>query len=171
MTSAPSCTAAGAETRTCPVCGASETRPIPALGHDWRTEAVVIREARIEYVKTRDAWDERIPVQEAWTEEVTEMHWFCEGCGMDQTVYGREHGLLDADGRWTEDGLEWDAQHAKEHALRGESDRTYSASVVIGVIEHPAEYTVIRHDEEYSPVVIPEETAEIRKCSRCGAEE
>ncbi len=171
VTAAPSCTAAGAETRTCSVCRASETRPIPATGHDWRTETVVIREAGIEYVKTQDAWDERILLQEARTEEVTEMHWFCEGCGMDQTVYGREHGLLDADGRWTEEGLEWDAQHAKEHALRGESDRTYSAPVVIGVIEHPAEYAVIRHDEEYSPVIIPEETAEIRRCSRCGAEE
>lgn len=171
VTSPPSCTTDGTETRTCSACGLFETRPVPAPGHDWHTETVVVCEARIEYVKVLDAWDETITLQDAWTEEVTEMHWFCEGCGMDQTVYAREHDLLDADGRWTDEGLVWDAQHAKEHALRGESDRTYSAPVVVAVIEHPAETAVIRHDEEYAPVVIPEETAEIRKCARCGAEE
>nr|MBQ6241765.1 hypothetical protein [Lachnospiraceae bacterium] len=171
VTSPPSCTVSGTEARTCSGCGLSETRPVPAPGHDWHTETVVVREAWIEYVKIRDAWDEVLILQEPRTEEITEMHWFCEGCGMDQTVYAREHGLLDADGRWTDEGLAWDAQHAKEHALRGESDRTYSAPVVIGIIEYPAETAVLHHEEEYAPVVHPEKTAEIRKCARCGAEE
>ena len=171
VTAPPTCLESGAETRTCSVCHETESRPVPAAGHDWHAESIVVQEARTETVKVREAWDEQVLIRGAWTEEITEMHWFCEGCGMDQTVYAREHGLLDADGRWTDEGLEWDAQHAKEHALRGESDRTYSAPVLTDTVEHPAEYAVIHHDGEYETVFIPAETKEIRKCSRCGAVE
>nr|AHF24246.1 calcineurin-like phosphoesterase [uncultured bacterium Contig224] len=34
-TKAPTCEAIGVETRTCPVCGAEETRDVEALGHDY----------------------------------------------------------------------------------------------------------------------------------------
>lgn len=39
-TQAPDCTHAGREERTCPVCGEKETRPIPALGHDYEETVV-----------------------------------------------------------------------------------------------------------------------------------
>ena len=44
QTTAPTCTAAGVETRTCS-CGATETRPVNPLGHTWQETAPTCTEA------------------------------------------------------------------------------------------------------------------------------
>ena len=45
VTNGPTCTEKGSHTRTCTLCGASQTQEINALGHDFSTDYVVIRPA------------------------------------------------------------------------------------------------------------------------------
>ena len=45
QTIAPTCTEKGSQTRTCALCGATETQRTNALGHDYSTEYVPIRKA------------------------------------------------------------------------------------------------------------------------------
>ena len=164
---APSCTTKGREVRSCP-CGKQEEREIAALGHAWHTEKIKIKDAWDEKIKIQDAWDEQVLIQEAWTEEIKEVHWFCAGCGMDQDIYCMEHGFFDANGKITEAGLSWTGEHAKKHALAGESGRTYQAIVTLGTIDHPARYQQIHHDAVYINVRHEAEYKEAIKCSRCG---
>ena len=186
MASEPGCTSEGRELRSCS-CGRSESRTLAALGHAWHSEKVLskaawdeqvlVKEAWTEQILVKEAWEEEKLIKEAWTEEIKEIHWFCDGCGMDQTVYEKNHGLLDSNGKWTEAAGVWETNHAKEHLFKGESSRTYEAWVVVDTITHPAEYRTVHHPAEYQ--IIPHEAEyktvhheaeykEITKCSRCG---
>ena len=53
QTTAPTCTAAGEETRACSRCDAVETRSVPALGHDWGNPSYVWSEDNSEVTASR----------------------------------------------------------------------------------------------------------------------
>ena len=63
------CTEQGVKTYRCS-CGSSYTEAIPALGHAWHEESVLLKAAWDEKVKVKDAWDEKVKVKDAWDEKV-----------------------------------------------------------------------------------------------------
>jgi hypothetical protein len=80
QTTAPTCTEAGVETRTCSVCGTTETRPVAALGHNWdagkvTTEPTETTTGIITYTCTRcDATKtEELPLKECPSKKFTDV--------------------------------------------------------------------------------------------------
>ena len=63
------CTVQGVKAYNCS-CGSSYSESIPALGHAWHEESVLLKAAWDETVKVKDAWDETVKVKDAWDEKV-----------------------------------------------------------------------------------------------------
>lgn len=146
----PTCTQDGKIVSKCS-CGDTKTTTLPKLGHDYkensRTAATCTQDGKVVYKCSRCGdtrsetvaalgHDFSVPVYEEQTYEIVvgyECHTICGACGADLTNLSEDDFV----------------NHTMQHALNGESSRTYQEW--IEVTETVTENVLIGH-----------------KCSRCG---
>ena len=138
---APTCTASGTQKRTC-WCGASETRTVDALGHNWTTESVT----------EQGHWESQItgytdgdPLYE-WQDVWVGSYAVCNACGQQFT-----------DG-WSLSSHQIEAGHNGDHS----APRYESQYVLVGYEQVPV----------YGDVWVIDTPASTRTyCTRCGLEQ